>query len=209
MRLPFKALLINGILSTGIRTTQQGNFLPYIDRYDISFADKVKGFHKKARLIYEFDPADIMYSYMYPAMARTFRMAGFQWVTQFAYDPMDIAYANTEYQTHFLNLAYTPHKAISMKIAAEAARNLRRGESYGSYPQDTLFGDGFRVSYTENLSERIMEGNTIIPTIPTACPKMLHSLCPLPVAAVLPSYITKEPVHILLTVWKQEYGGWK
>lgn len=133
--------------------TQQGNFLPYIDRYDISFADKVKGFHKKARLIYEFDPADIMYSYMYPAMARTFRMAGFQWVTQFAYDPMDIAYANTEYQTHFLNLAYTPHKAISMKIAAEAARNLRRGESYGSYPQDTLFGDGFRVSYTENLSE--------------------------------------------------------
>lgn len=133
--------------------TQQGNFLPYIDRYDISFADKVKGFHKKARLIYEFDPADIMYSYMYPAMARTFRMAGFQWVTQFAYDPMDIAYANTEYQTHFLNLAYTPHKAISIKIAAEAARHLRRGESYGSYPQDTLFGDGFRVSYTENLSE--------------------------------------------------------
>lgn len=69
------------------------------------------------------------------------------------YDPMDIAYANTEYQTHFLNLAYTPHKAISMKIAAEAARSLKRGESYGSYPQDTLFGDGFRVSYTEDLSE--------------------------------------------------------
>ena len=100
--------------------TQQGNFLPYVDRYDISFADKVKGFDKKARMIYEFDPADIMYSYMYPAMVRTFRTAGFQWITQFAYDPMDIAYANTEYQTHFLNLAYTPHKAISMKIASEA-----------------------------------------------------------------------------------------
>ncbi len=54
------------------------------------------------------------------AMVRTFRTAGFQWITQFAYDPMDIAYANTEYQTHFLNLAYTPHKTISMKIAAEA-----------------------------------------------------------------------------------------
>ncbi len=133
--------------------TQQGNFLPYVDRYDIPFADKVKGFDKKARMIYEFDPADIMYSYMYPAMVRTFRTAGFQWITQFAYDPMDIAYANTEYQTHFLNLAYTPHKAISMKIAAEAARSLKRGESYGSYPQDTLFGDGFRVSYTEDFSE--------------------------------------------------------
>lgn len=133
--------------------TQQGNFLPYVDCYDIPFADKVKGFNKKARMIYEFDPADIMYSYMYPAMVRTFRTAGFQWITQFAYDPMDIAYANTEYQTHFLNLAYTPNKAISMKIAAEAARSLKRGESYGSYPQDTLFGDGFRVSYTEDLSE--------------------------------------------------------
>ena len=81
-------------------------------------------------MIYEFDPADIMYSYMYPAMVRTFRTAGFQWITQFAYDPIDLAFANTEYQTHFLNLAYTPNKAISMKIAAEAARSLKRGESY-------------------------------------------------------------------------------
>lgn len=133
--------------------TQRGNFLPYVDRYDIPFAGKVKDFHKKTRMVYEFDPADILYSYMYPAMVRTFRTAGFQWITQFAYDPMDIAYANTEYQTHYLNLAYTPRKAISMKIAAEAAQSLKRGESYGSYPQDTLFGDGFRVSYTEDLSE--------------------------------------------------------
>lgn len=132
--------------------TQKGNFLPYADRYDIPFSS-AKGFDKKARLVYEFDPADILYSYMYPAMTRTFRTAGFQWITQFAYDPMDMAWANTEYQTHFLNLAYTPRKAISMKIAAEAARNLARGESYGSYPQDTLFGDGFRVSYMEDLSE--------------------------------------------------------
>lgn len=133
--------------------TQQGNFLPYVDRYDIPFAGKVKEFNKKARMIYEFDPADIMYSYMYPAMVRTFRTAGFQWITQFAYDPIDLAFANTEYQTHFLNLAYTPNKAISMKIAAEAARSLKRGESYGSYPQDTIFGNSFRVSYAEDLSE--------------------------------------------------------
>ena len=133
--------------------TRKGNFLPSVDRYDIPFAGKVKEFNKKARMIYEFDPADIMYSYMYPAMVRTFRTAGFQWITQFAYDPIDLAFANTEYQTHFLNLAYTPNKAISMKIAAEAARSLKRGESYGSYPQDTIFGNGFRVSYAEDLSE--------------------------------------------------------
>ena len=52
-----------------------------------------------------------------------------------------------------------------------------------------------------------MEGNTIIPTIPTACPKMLHSLCPLPVAAVLPPYITKEPVHIFIDCL--EAGVWR
>lgn len=131
--------------------TRKGNFLPCVDSYDISFSD-VKGFADKARLVYEFDPADIMYSYMYPAIARTFRTAGFQWITQFAYDPIDMAYANTEYQTHFLNLAYTPGKAISMKIAAEVARNTRRGESFGTYPNDTLFKE-VRVSYTQDLSE--------------------------------------------------------
>lgn len=131
--------------------TRKGNFLPCVDSYDISFSN-VKGFGKKARLVYEFDPADIMYSYMYPAVARTFRTAGFQWITQFAYDPIDMAYANTEYQTHFLNLAYTPNKAVSMKIAAEAARNIRRGESFGTYPNDTIFKD-VRVSYTQDLSE--------------------------------------------------------
>ena len=104
-------------------------------------------------MIYEFDPADIMYSYMYPAMVRTFRTAGFQWITQFAYDPMDIAYANTEYQTHFLNLAYTPHKAISMKIASEAAQSLKRGASYEVIHKIRCSVKDFQVSYTEDLSE--------------------------------------------------------
>ena len=131
--------------------TRQGNFLPYVDNYYIPFVD-VKGFENKAKLIYEYDPADIMYSYMHPAMVRSFRTAGFQWITQFAYDPMDLARYNTEYQTHFLNLAYTPKKAISMKIAAEAARTLPRNQSYGKYPNDTIFGN-FRVSYSQDLSE--------------------------------------------------------
>lgn len=52
--------------------------------------------------ILEFDPADGMYSHLYPAVSRTLRSTGFQWITQqFAYDPIDMAYANTEYQTHF------------------------------------------------------------------------------------------------------------
>lgn len=131
--------------------TRKGNFLPYVDNYHIPFSN-VKGFDKKAKAIYEYDPADIMYSYMYPAMARTFRSRGFQWITQFAYDPIDIAWANTEYQTHYLNLAYTPNKAISMKIAAEAAYTVPRNKEYGKYPADTVF-DNFHVSYALDLSE--------------------------------------------------------
>lgn len=131
--------------------TRHANFLPYVDNYHIPF-DKVKGFENKARLVYEYDPADITYSYMHPAIARSFRTAGFQWMTQFAYDPIDMAWSNSEYQTHYLNLAYTPQKAISMKIAAEAAYAIPRNQSYGVYPQDTLFAD-FRVSYMQDLSE--------------------------------------------------------
>ncbi|MBK5721052.1 cellulase family glycosylhydrolase [Dysgonomonas sp. Marseille-P4677] len=131
--------------------TRKGNFLPYVDTYNIPF-DNIKGFDKKAKAVYEYDPADITYSYMYPAMTRTFRSQRFQWITQFAYDPIDIAWANTEYQTHFLNLAYTPGKAISMKIAAEIAYNIPMNRKYAKYPNDTIF-DAFRVSYEQDLSE--------------------------------------------------------
>lgn len=130
--------------------TRRGNFLPYVDNYGIPFSN-MKGFDKKAKAVYEYDPADITYSYMYPAMTRAFRTQGFQWITQFAYDPIDIAWANTEYQTHFLNLAYTPNKAISMKIAAEVAYKVPMYQKYAKYPNDTVFAD-FHVSYAQDLS---------------------------------------------------------
>ena len=131
--------------------TRTGNFLPYVDEYPIPFSN-VKHFKDKMKIVYEFDAADLLYSYMYPAISRTFRTAGFQWITQFTYDPIDLAWSNTEYQTHFMNLAYTPNKAISLKIAGEAARAIPLGKSYGIYPNDTVFGD-FRVSYAQDLSE--------------------------------------------------------
>ena len=130
---------------------QKGNFLPNVDQYTIPF-DSVPAYRNKARMVYEFDAADILQSYMYPAMARTYRTAGFQWCTQFAYDPMATAYANTEYQTHYLNLAYTPSKAISLLIASKVFHRVPRLKDYGAYPSDTLF-DVFRVSYKNSLSE--------------------------------------------------------
>ncbi|MDQ2657654.1 MAG: membrane or secreted protein [Bacteroidota bacterium] len=131
--------------------TLRGNYLPHVDAYTIPF-DTIPAFRKKPLMVYEFDAADILASYMYPMMAKSFRQAGFQWATQFAYDPMAIADVNTEYQTHYLNLAYTPSKAISMLIASRVFHNVPRLKNYGSYPADSVF-DSFRVSYRDNLSE--------------------------------------------------------
>ena len=129
---------------------RRGNFLPMLDSYDIPF-DTIKGFEGRSRVIYEYDPADVLDTYLYPAAARTFRKAGFTWVTQFAYDPIDMARFNSEYQTHFLNMAYTPGKAIGMMIAAEAMRQIPKGKDFGKYPVDTVFGP-FTVSARRNLA---------------------------------------------------------
>lgn len=130
---------------------QKGNFLPNVDRYTIPF-DTIPEFKNKVKMVYEFDAADLLQSCLYPAIAKSFKQAGFQWVTQFAYDPMATAYGNTEYQTHFLNLAYTPSKAISFLIANRVFHQLPKNKNFGTYPRDSVF-DAFHVSYKESLSE--------------------------------------------------------
>jgi hypothetical protein len=129
----------------------KGNYLPHVDKYTIPF-DTIPSFRNRGIMVYEFDAADINESYMYPAMARSFREAGVGWATQFAYDPMALGDVNTEYQTHYLNLAYTPSKAISLLIASQVFHRMRRFTSYGAYPNDSIF-DVFRVSYKQDLSE--------------------------------------------------------
>ncbi len=153
---------------------RKGNYLPYVETYNIPFSN-VKHFGNKAKVVYEFDPADNLYSYLYPATVRTFRKAGFQWITQFAYDPIDMAWSNTEYQTHFLNLAYTPGKAIAMKIASVAAHEIERGTDYGVYPNDTIFGN-FRVSYEQNLSEYNSEDKFFYTNNTNTSPRNLQTL---------------------------------
>ena len=55
--------------------TLHGNFLPYIDQYPIPFSRDAR-FRSKARMVYEFESADILQPIMYPFMARSFRTAG-------------------------------------------------------------------------------------------------------------------------------------
>ncbi|HEX4633794.1 MAG TPA: hypothetical protein VH163_08180, partial [Gemmatimonadales bacterium] len=106
------------------------------------------------RIVYEFDAPDTRTGYMYPAMMRTFRQVGAQFAAMFAYDMLQTASRNLGWQTHYLNLVYTPRKAMSAVIAAEAMHRLPRLGSYGPYPNNTRFGD-FHVSYQENLGELV------------------------------------------------------
>lgn len=126
------------------------NVLQNVSEYHNPFAD-IENCQSKGKMIYEFDAADVTRSVMYPAMARSFRSEGFQWATQFAYDPGETAHSNSEYNTHYLNLLYTPEKAISLMIAGEAFRQLPRGYDNKPYPQNNQFGD-FSIDFHQDLS---------------------------------------------------------
>ena len=135
------------------------NFLPQVDVYGGSSwtpTMRSEAVARKARIVYEFDAADVPGSYMYPAMARAFRGGGAQIATQFQYDPLPLAPFNAGWQTHYLNLVYAPQKTVSFAIAAEAFRRLPRLQDYGRYPDNTRFRP-FRVSYEEDLSEMVTE----------------------------------------------------
>ena len=129
----------------------QGNYLRTTD----SFPDMLRPeLARLPRIVYEFDSPDLRTGTMYPAMARTFRAVGAQFAAMFAYDMLGTASRNLGWQTHYLNLVYTPRKAMSAIIAAEAMHRLPRLRSYGPYPGNTRFGD-FHISSDENLGELV------------------------------------------------------
>jgi len=135
------------------RRTLQGNFLPFVDKYEQMLDPGLDG---KGKLVYEFDTPDMIDSYMLPAMVRTYRTGGIQFANYFSYDMLGTAHANLGWQTHYLNMVYTPHKAVSAVIASKAIDELPRLKSYGNYPENNRFGD-FRVSYEEKLSEYVTD----------------------------------------------------
>ena len=126
------------------------NVLFNVDEYHDPFAG-IKECQNKAKMIYEFDAADVTRNVMYPAMARSFRERGFQWATQFAYDPGVLADSNAEYNTHYMNLMYTPKKAMGLMAAGYIFRSLPRGYQAKDYPLNNNFED-FSINYQSNLT---------------------------------------------------------
>lgn len=167
-----------GWYPTGLvaRRTLHENYLRWVDSYTPLHEPDVP---KMPRLVYEFDSADILSGYMYPAMARAYREVGAQFAAMFAYDMLATAPYNLGWQTHYLNPVYSPKKAVSAIIAAEVMRTLPRGETYGGYPENRRFGP-FRVSYEEDSSEMTTSGKFLhandtltSPPNPTALQKIV------------------------------------
>ncbi|MFO8147433.1 MAG: cellulase family glycosylhydrolase, partial [Gillisia sp.] len=134
----------------GFQKELEGNLLPNVNEYTIPFNDVIQE-NNAAKLVYEFDAADVMKSYMYPAMARSFREAGIQIATHFAWDPTYMAHANTEYNTHYMNLAYTPSKALALMISGKIFHEVPMNKELGTYPQNLKFDD-FEISYENDLA---------------------------------------------------------
>jgi hypothetical protein len=157
-------------LASGRALTE--NRLPSLDRHHSAHTP---GLDKLLKAVYEFDAADVPGPFMYPAMAREFRSAGIQVATQFQYDAMALAGTNENWQTHYLNLLYTPGKAISFAIAAEAFRRLPRLTAFPNYPANTRFA-AVRVSFEEDLSELVTETDFLYANSTRTAPPAPQSL---------------------------------
>lgn len=153
---------------------QKGNYLPNVDQYIIPFTKQLKE-SNRPKFVYEFSPSDTNGAYMYPAMARSFREAGFQFAAHFSYDPLHAAHTNVEYKTHFLNLAYTPKKAIGMMIASEVFHKVALNKSFGRFPDNNKFDD-FSLSYEKDLAEMNSDKRFLHTNSTQMLPKSLKKL---------------------------------
>lgn len=161
---------------TGLGYGQElpGNLLPNVNDYNITFDEIIKA-NQGAKLVYEFDAADVGRSYIYPVMARSFREAGIQIATHFAYDPTYLAPYNTEYNTHYMNLAYTPQKALSLMIAGKVFHEAPLYKDYGPYPNNTTFGNVY-VEYKKDLALYNTDSTYIYTNATTIEPKNINTL---------------------------------
>jgi hypothetical protein len=138
--------LVNGRVLTG-------NYLPLVRDYP-DMRDPVLRSH--AKMVYEFDAADVDSPCMYPAMARAFRAGGAQVANQFQYDLTPLAAVNSNWQTHYLNLFHTPGKALGFAIAARVFRETPREDWVPEYPESVRMGQA-RVSHEQGLAEYVSD----------------------------------------------------
>jgi len=123
------------------------NLLPTLPTMSLNAA-----YADKARIAYEFDaPATNTSCYLYPAIAAWLRSGEVQLACQFQYDSFYDARWNVDWAPHWLNLWYTPGKAVSFRAAGAGFASLPRGVSYKS-PGDHLVVGPLATSFAHNTS---------------------------------------------------------
>lgn len=123
----------------------------------------------KRRMAYEFDAADTLDSCLYPAIAKMLRGEGVELAAQFQYDPLAIADENHNWHTHYLNLVYTPKKALSFLIDGRAFKAVPRGEKYVPAEHRIAFPP-FLVDADHDLSEMATETEYLYSNNPVTLP---------------------------------------
>ena len=129
----------------------------------------------KRRMAYEFDAADTLDSCLYPAIAKMLRGEGVEFAAQFQYDPLALADENRNWQTHYMNLVYTPKKALSFLIAGRAFKSVPRGAPYAPDAKRLAFPP-FLVDAERDLSEMVTETEYLYSNNPVTPPKNLAAL---------------------------------
>lgn len=184
----------------------KGNLLTHVDQWPKDTLTDVVKKNGMALISYELDAADNGYSYTYPFMARSMREAGFQFASMFSYDPMGIAAYNTEYRTHYMNMAYTPKKAMGLKIAGEVFRTTPRGKQFGRFPQDTTFGV-FHANHEHDLVEMVARDKFFYSSSTTSVPEDISELSE--IAGIGSSCVVDYDGRGIYFLDKLEEGVWR
>lgn len=153
-------------LALGTRRERSGIFLRHVRPQQ--FLEPIAQ-SMLARMIYEFDASDTSCSYLYPAMARSFRHQGVQLAFQFQYDPLPLARQNCNWDAHYLNLVYTPTKALSLAIAAKVFALSPRGCSFVPSAEKMSF-EQFHLDGVKNSSQYVAEEDYWYTGVPTVDP---------------------------------------
>lgn len=184
----------------------KGNLLTHIDEWPKDTLSAVVRNNRKALVSYELDAADNAYSYTYPLMARSMREVGFQFASMFSYDPMGIAAYNTEYRTHYMNMAYAPKKAMGLKIAGEVFRRIPRMAQFGRFPEDTTF-DVFHVNHEADLAEMVSDEKFFYSNTTGSVPPRIDLLRS--IAGIGSSCVVKYDGRGIYMLDKLEDGVWR
>ena len=129
----------------------------------------------KRRMAYEFDAADTLDSCLYPAIAKILRGEGVEFAAQFQYDPLALADENRNWHTHYMNLVYTPKKALSLLIAGRAFKSVPRGAPYVPDAKRLAFPP-FLIDAERDLSEMVTETEYLYSNNPVTPPPNLATL---------------------------------